>query len=139
MPGSDLRYAARALLNSPVFSATAVITIALGIGASTAIFSVTNAVLLRPLPYRDPDRLVLACSDMKTRNVVDTPVSAENFVDLRDGAKRMFEDFGAVFTNRANFPREDGTPEQIHFALVTTNFFGLMGAKMALGRHFTDS
>lgn len=139
MPGSDLRYAARALFHTPVFSATAVITIALGIGASTAIFSVTNAVLLRPLPYRDPDRLVLACADMQTRNVVDSPVSAENFIDLRNGAKRMFEDFGAVFTNRGNFPREDGTPEQVRFARVTTNFFGLMGAKMVLGRDFADS
>ena len=139
MSGSDLRYAARALLNTPVFSATAVITLALGIGASTAIFSVTNAVLLRPLPYKDPDRLVLACSDMQTRNVVDTPVSNENFTDLRNGAKRVFEDFGAVSTNRGNFPRDDGTPEQVRFARVTTNFFGLMGAKMAMGRDFTDS
>jgi predicted permease len=139
MLGSDLRYAARALLNTPVFSTTAVITIALGIGASTAIFSVTNAVLLRPLPYKDPDRLVLACADMQTRNVIDSPVSAENFIDLRNGSKRMFEDFGAVSTNRGNFPREDGTPEQVRFARVTTNFFGLMGAKMVLGRDFADS
>ena len=139
MLGSELRHAARALLHTPVFSATAVITLALGIGASTAIFSVTNAVLLRPLPYRDPDRLVLACADMQTRNVVDSPVSAENFIDLRNGAKRNFEDFGAVSTNRGNFPREDGTPEQVRFAQVTTNFFALMGARMVLGRDFTDS
>ncbi|HWY49813.1 MAG TPA: ABC transporter permease [Bryobacteraceae bacterium] len=139
MLASDLRHAARALLSTPVFSATAVITLALGIGASTAIFSVTNAVLLRPLPYKDPDRLVLACADMQTRNVVDSPVSAENFIDLRNGAKRTFQDFGAVSTNRGNFPREDGTPEQVRFAQVTTNFFGLMGARMALGRDFTDS
>ena len=139
MLGSELRHAARALLHTPVFSATAVITLALGIGASTAIFSVTNAVLLRPLPYRDPDRLVLACADMQTRNVVDSPVSAENFIDLRNGAKRTFQDFGAVSTNRGNFPREDGTPEQVRFAQVTTNFFALMGARMVLGRDFTDS
>ncbi len=139
MPVRELRYAARALLKTPVFSITALITIALGIGASTAIFSVTDAVLLRPLPYRDPDRLVLACSDMLTRNVIDSPVSAENFMDLRNGAKHMFEDFAAVSTNRGNFPREDGTPEQVRFARVTTNFFGLMGARMALGRDFTDS
>jgi predicted permease len=139
MAGSDLRYAVRSLLHTPVFSVTAVITIALGIGAATAIFSVTNAVLLQPLPYRDPDRLVLATSDMKTRNTVDVPVSNENFTDLRNGAKRMFEDFAAVFTRRGNFPREDGTPEQVRVARVTTNFFGLMGAKLALGRDFTDS
>jgi predicted permease len=139
MPARDLRYTARALFKTPVFTITALITIALGIGASTAIFSVTDAVLLRPLPYRDPDRLVLACSDMLTRNVIDSPVSAENFMDLRNGAKHMFEDFAAVSTNRGNFPREDGSPEQVRFAQVTTNFFGLMGARMALGRDFTDS
>src|SRR5271169_6062272 len=98
----DLLHAARGLWQSPVFALTAILTIALGIGASTAIFSVTDAVLLRPLPYRDPDRLVLACSDMLTRNVIDSPVSAENFMDLRSGAKRMFEDFAAVSTNRGN-------------------------------------
>src|ERR1700739_2636722 len=139
MPLRDLAFAGRILRKSPIFALTAALTIALGVGASTAIFSVTNAVLLRPLPYRDPDRLVLACADMQTRNVVDSPVSAENFIDLRNGAKRNFEDFGAVFTNRGNFPREDGTPEQVRFAQVTTNFFALMGAKMVLGRDFTDS
>jgi hypothetical protein len=82
----DFTYAARTLLKSPVFTLTAVATIALGIGASTAIFSVTNAVLLRQLPYKDPDRLVFACSDMRKRNVQDFPHSAANFIDLRNGA-----------------------------------------------------
>ncbi len=139
MLGKDLGYAARALRKSPVFLITATVTIALGIGASTAIFSVANAVLLRPLPYRDPNRLVLAGSDMRARNVVDQQMSNENFVDLRNGTKTMFEDFAAVVTFRNNVPRVDGTPEQVHFAQVTTNFFRLLGARIAVGRDFDDS
>src|SRR5215469_12991292 len=135
----DFAYAARTLRKSPVFAVTAIATIALGIGASTAIFSVTNAVLLRPLPYRDSDRLVLACSDMKKRSVTDFPFSNEDFLDLRNNATKMFEEFAAVRTNRGVFPREDGTPEQIPVAAVTPNFFRMMGAQVAFGRDFTDA
>jgi hypothetical protein len=67
----DFVYAARTLKSSPAFTAAAVVTIALGIGASTAIFSVADAVLLRPLPYKDSERLVYACADLKTRSVYD--------------------------------------------------------------------
>src|ERR1700732_5324547 len=132
----DLAYAARTLRKSPVFAITAVLTIALGVGASTAIFSVTNAVLLRPLPYTDPGRLVIASSDLRNRNVRDFPFSNENFIDLRDGTKNAFQDLAGVFTDRDILTREDGTPEQVHFAVVTTNFFRLVGAKMAFGRDF---
>ena len=135
----DLVYAARTLRKSPVFAVTAVVTIALGIGASTAIFSVTNAVLLRPLPYKNPERLVLACSDMKKRNVRDFPISNPDFIDLRTNAKTMFEEFAAVNTNRAIFPREGGSPEQVPTAGVTTNFFRFLGAKIAYGRDFVDA
>jgi predicted permease len=139
MLGKDLGYAARALRKSPVFLIAATVTIALGIGASTAIFSVANAVLLRPLPYRDPDRLVLAGGDMRARNVFDQPMSTENYTDLRDRTKTMFEDFAAVFTFRNVVPRADGTPEQVHFAQVTTNCFRILGAKIAMGRDFDDT
>ena len=119
-----------------MFLVAATITIALGIGASTAIFSVTNAVLLRPLPYKDPDKLVLAFGDMRARKDFDGRVSNENFIDLRNGAKTMFEDFGAVLTFRFNVPRDDGTPEQIHFAQATSNIFRLLGARIAAGTGF---
>src|SRR6266446_6940335 len=135
----DLAFAGRTLRKSPVFTLTAVLTIALGVGASTAIFSVTNAVLLRPLAYKDPDRLVIAASDMRKRNVRDFPLSNESFIDLRDGTKDAFEDLAGVFTFRNIFPKEDGTPEQVHTAIVTTNFFRLVGAKIALGRDFTEA
>ena len=132
-------YAGRMLRNSPVFAITAVATIALGIGASTAIFSVTNAVLLRPLPYRNPERLVIACTDMRKRDVKDFPVSNADYFDIRNGARTNFEDFAAVRTNRGVLPRDDGTPEQVRQAVVTTNFFRLMGASVAIGRDFDDA
>jgi putative ABC transport system permease protein len=135
----DLAFAGRTLRKSPVFALTAILTIALGVGASTAIFSVTNAVLLRPLPYKDPDRLVIAASDMRARNVRDFPLSNEEFIDLRDGTRDAFQDFAGVFTFRNILPGEDAAPEQVRTAVVTTNFFRLLGAKIALGRDFSDS
>ena len=135
----DLALAWRTLRRSPAFALTAVATIALGIGASTAIFSVTNAVLLRPLPYRNPDRLVLACADMRKRSVKDFPFSNADYFDLRDSAKSTFEEFTAVITGRVPLPREDGTAEQVAPARVTPNFFRMMGAKIAFGRDFVEA
>src|SRR5947208_4419443 len=109
----DLTVAARVLRKSPVFAVTAALTIALGVGASTAIFSVTDAVLLRPLPYRDPDRLVLAISDLKKRDVKDFPFANADFFDLKNGTRNSFEDMAGAFTGRIIMPRDDRTPEQI--------------------------
>jgi predicted permease len=134
----DLAVAARVLRKSPVFTLTAALTIALGVGASTAIFSVTNAVLLRPLAYRDPDRLVVACSDLRKRNVRDFPLSNADFIDLRDGTKSSFDDLAGVFTFPLTIERADGTPEQMKGAVVTTNFFRLLGGGIAYGRDFND-
>ena len=135
----DFTYAARTLAKSPVFAATATITMALGIGASTAIFSVTNAVMLRPLPYKNPDRLVFAISDMRKRNVKDFPFSNADFFDLRNGTAAMFEEMGGVFTARGTVLRDDGSPEQIRWAFITSNFFRMMGGSMAVGRDFTEA
>ena len=135
----ELAFAGRTLRKSPVFALTAALTIALGVGASTAIFSVTDAVLLRPIPYKDPDRLVMAITDMRARNVRDFPFSNENFIDMRDATKDTFQDFAGVFTFRNILLKEDGTPEQVRSAVVTTNFFRLLGAKIATGRDFSDS
>jgi len=134
----DFAYASRTLQKAPVFALTAVVTLALGIGASTAIFSVTNAVLLRPLPYKNPDRLVLVCSDMTKRGVMDFPFSDADFLDLRNGARTNFEDFAAFNTGRTIWKMEDGTSEQVRIAAVTPNFFRLIGATITLGRDFSE-
>lgn len=139
MDSHDLTVAARVLGKSPVFTLTAVLTIALGVGASTAIFSVTKAVLLQPLPYREPDRVVVACSDWHKRNVRDFPFSNANFIDLRDGTKSVFDDLGGVFTFPLTLQHEDGTSEQVNAAVVTTNFFRLLGGGVAYGRDFNDA
>jgi hypothetical protein len=125
----DLAYAARILRKTPTFAITAVLTIALGIGASTAIFSVTNAVLFRPLPYKNPDRLVLA-NDL---------LSNAYFFDLRNGASAAFENMAAVMVFRAVVPREDGTAERISKGLITTDFFQMLGAHIMFGRDFTEA
>jgi predicted permease len=138
MSFQDLRFAGRTLRNSPIFTITAAITIAMGVGASTAIFSVMNAVLLQALPYKNPDRLVVACSDMTVRHVRDFPFSNADYIDLREGTKNVFEGMAGVFTGRLTLPLEDGTPQQVKFAIVTTNFFELMGAQISLGRDFND-
>lgn len=137
MPLQDLKVAARTLRKNPVFTLAAVVTIALGIGASTAIFSVTNAVLLRPLPYKNPAQLVVACMDLQARHVRDFPFSNEDFIDMRDQTTSAFQGFAGVFTGRAILPALDGTPEQVRIAVVTTNFFRLTDAHLALGRDFT--
>jgi predicted permease len=136
---NDISYVLRTLRKSPVFTITVVVTIALAIGASTAIFSVTNGVLLRKLPYKDPERLVLTCNDLQRRNVKDFPFSNVDYLDLRNGAKNNFEDFAAVQTFRVTLPGLDGTPERVRGAAVSTNFFQMMGASIVAGRDFQES
>ena len=132
------RLAIRVLWRSPLFTLTAVITIALGIGASTAIFSVTHAVLLQPLPYKDADRLVFAGMELRQRHVRDMPFSNADFIDMRDGTKNAFEEYAGVFTFRQVIVHEDGTPEEVKLANTTTNFFRMLGGNIVVGRDFQD-
>src|SRR5438045_1080479 len=129
----EFRYALRVLAKNKSFTAIAVITLALGIGANTAIFSVMHAVLLRPLPYKDSERLVLVCSDMRKRSVTDWPFSNATYFDLRDGTKNKFEDVAGVRTGRGTVPTQDGTPEQVITGNVTPNFFRVLGAPIIVG------
>jgi len=136
-PG-DFAYAARTLRKAPAFTITAMVTIALGIGATTAIFSVVNAVLLRPLPYGDADRLVLVESDMMARNVKDFPMPPGDFPDLRDQGT-LFESVAAVATFKAPLAEDGFAPEQISLAVGTTGVLNLLGLRTVLGRGFVES
>src|SRR5467141_1716535 len=138
MPLRDLAFAGRTLRKSPIFALTAAVTIALGVGASTAIFSVTNAVLLRPLPYQNPDQLVIIPTDMRNRGVKDFPFSNANFIDLREATKDEFQGLAGVYTFPFTLTGDDGMPEQVHMGFVTTNYFQLVGARIAFGRDFSD-
>jgi putative ABC transport system permease protein len=139
MPLRDLALAGRTLRKSLVFALTAALTIALGVGASTAIFSVANAVLLRPLPYKNPDELVIIPTDMRNRGVKDFPFSNANFIDLREATKDEFQGLAGVFTFPNTLTGDDGIPEQVHMGFVTTNYFQLVGARIAFGRDFSDA
>ncbi len=130
----DVRHAARALWKSPGFAVATILTLGLGIGANTAIFSLVNAMLLSPLPYRDSSRLVFVWSDMSEAGYPRAPLSGPELADLRRRA-RLFTGFGAIWANSAALTGE-GDPEQLRVGLVTTDFFGVLGAEPALGRTF---
>src|SRR5688500_15902400 len=121
----DIRYGIRTLLRNPGFAAVAVITLALGIGANTAIFSVVNGVLLRPLPYPDPERLVTLRSNQ----------SVPELDDLQEQS-RSFENLGGVSYQAADYAG-GGEPIQIELGMVAGEFFRVLGGRAALGRTLT--
>ena len=127
----DLRYGARALRKSPGFTAIAVLTLALGIGANTAIFSVVNAILLHPLAYKDADRLVTVLIDG------NGPISVANYIDWRDQS-HSFEAMGAAEYWSPNLTGVD-QPENIRGHKITYDLFPLLGAQPLLGRLFTEA
>jgi putative ABC transport system permease protein len=129
---SDLRLAARSLRKSRGFTASAVLSLALGIGANTAIYSVVHAALLRPLPYRDPDRLVAVFENHVTRGSPRNNLAVANFVDLQAGAGSLQELAGYTPTGRTLTGLE--TPEQVSGGMVTSNAFTMLGAPALLGR-----
>src|SRR5262245_41652276 len=134
----DLAYALRGLRRNFGFTLVATLTIGLGIGACTAIFSVVNAVLLRPLPYADPARLMLVWSELRARNVPDFPFPIPDVRDLRHDAK-TFEAFAGVAGNgRVPIGGDSGEPEQVRTTGATTNLFKVLGARIVVGRDFTD-
>jgi putative ABC transport system permease protein len=131
----DIRFAWRGLRRSPGFAAVAILTLALGIGANTAIFSVVRAMLIAPLPFPESSRLVFVWADMTSSGYPRAPLSGPELNDLRDRCTR-FTGFGAIWATTAALTG-DGDPEQLRIALVTTDFFRVLGADAALGRTFT--
>ena len=130
----DLQYAARVLLKSKGFTAVAVLAVALGVGANTAIFSVVNAVLLRPLNYRDPSQLVLINHNYQKLDL-KASVSSSGYAYYRDNA-RSFSDMAAATSWSVNLTGE-GEPERLQGITATPNLFALLGADAAEGRTFT--
>src|SRR5688572_1747743 len=131
----ELRYAARTLLKRPGFSVIAVLTLALGIGANTAIFSVVNATLLRPLPFKDPDRVMMIWGDLAKLQAHTLPNSAPNFEGLK--AKTQTFERLAVFRSWSWQLTGRGEPELLRGARVSADFFEAVGAGPILGRAFT--
>ncbi len=131
----DVRIACRGLRKAPGFTLAAVITLALGIGANTAIFSIVNAVLLEPLPYRDAERLTFVWSDMSQSGYPRGPLSGPELADLRERTT-VFEGFEAIWATSGTLTG-GGDPELVRVGLVTGDFFRLLGAGTALGRTFT--
>src|SRR5689334_18277930 len=128
----DFAFALRALGQHRSFALTAILTLALGIGASTAIFSVVHAVLLRPLPYSAADRLVLVWGELRARDLHDFPFSPGDFQDLKTQASG-FADLAAVAPGRQALGGDGGgEPEQISVTGATTNLFTLLGARVAV-------
>lgn len=131
---NDLNFAFRQLLKNPGFTAVAVLTLALGIGANTVVFSVVNAVLFRPLPYEAPEQLVLVTEHNVRRGVGPMIVRPANFLDWR-AQSSVFAAMAAEVYESFNVSGS-GTPEHTHAARVTANYFDVLGVRPRLGRTF---
>jgi putative ABC transport system permease protein len=130
----DLRYALRGLRSSPGFTAVALLTIAMGIGASTTIFSVANTVLLRPFPYHQPERIVRLYETNPTTETFS--ISDPNYLDWRQRVRGMSQ--LAAFSGRNVSLLGDGDPEQLDGLAATPSLFPLLGVRPRLGRVFSD-
>lgn len=128
----DLRYGARMLLRNPAVSVVAVVTLALGIGANTATFSIVNAVMLRPLPYQNPDRLVSLWTNVPEHG--RRPITPGNFVDWKN-QNTIFEDM-AAFSSSTVTLTGDGEPVQMMGANTSAGYFAVVGVEPMIGRSF---
>ena len=132
----DLRHGARLLLGAPGFTAVAVCALAIGIGANTAIFSVVYTLLLKALPYQNPERLVVVWEHNIPRDRKNNVVSPGNFIHWRE-MQRSFEDLAAVGMTFKTTVTGGGEPEEVPLQLVSASFFPLLGVPPVLGRPFT--
>src|SRR5436853_3933950 len=130
----DVRYAVRMLRKRPGFSLVVIFTLALGIGANTAIFSVVNAVLLKPLPYREPEKLVVLWAKNEKLSLTQQPISYPNIVDWK-AQNQVFEHLAAIRVESFSLTDRD-EPERVSGLRVSANALSLLGVKPALGRDF---
>src|SRR5262245_25173766 len=131
----DLRFAVRAFLRAPRFTVPAVLALALGIGATSAIFSVVRGVMLKPLPYRDPDRVVSIWETNVSRNNFRCIVAAANFVEWRE-RNRSFVNLGMVGPARLNILL-NGQPYEVSGLQASADAFLALGVQPILGRTFS--
>jgi putative ABC transport system permease protein len=131
----DLRFGARGLLRNKAFTTVAVVALALGVAANTAIFSVVHAVLLNPLPYRDPQSLAMVWEYNRTRGSHQNVINPGNFQDWREQSK-VFEEMAAFYDSRLNLTGA-GEPVEVTTQFGTPNLLGLLGAEPLLGRGFS--
>ncbi len=132
----DIRYALRTLRKQPIFTLVAVLTLTLGIGANTAIFSLLYQILLRPLPYPSADRLVFVWNTYPGINLAQASVSIPDYIDRKTQAPAV-ED-ATLFTSRTANLNEGGNPEQLRALAVTPSFFSTLQRQPFLGRGFTE-
>jgi putative ABC transport system permease protein len=132
---NDYRYAARKLRRSPGFALAAVLTLALGIGANVAVFTVVQAVLLNPLPYPHPEQLVRVFDDLRGSNSRDVGASAPELWDLRDRSD-VFQEISAIWPTDANLTGGE-KPERIEVLVTSTNYFTMLAARPQVGRVYT--
>ena len=130
---TDMRFGMRMLVKSPGFAVMAVLTLAIGIGANTAIFTVLNSVLLRPLPFHDPDRLTILSE--RSPQFDSMSVAYQNFTDWK-AQNTTFENM-ALFRQKDFTLTGDRGPEHITGREVSAGFFDLLGVPLAMGRDFT--
>src|SRR5262245_38819060 len=132
----DTRFAIRMLLKRPAFTAIAIATLTLGIGASTTIFGFVNAILLSPLPYKDADRLVVPLSFNPSRNSDDGGITYADYLDWKN--EGIFEHVAAMslIFSSADLTTGDAEPERVQLAAVSEDYFSVMGATPLLGRTF---
>ena len=129
---NDLRYALRMMRRALGFTIVAVLTLALGIGGNAAIFSVVKAVLLDPLPYAEPDRLVLVWNEFREQGLTRAPASGFELAQIRERT-RTLESLGGIWAGNGTFTGDD-YPEHVRVGFVTENFFEVLGRKPLLGR-----
>jgi hypothetical protein len=133
----DVRYGMRALLRSPGFALVAVVSLSLGIGVNTTIFSVANAVLYRPLPFDDPDRLVLIYEQHTKRESQRLP-PLSTMIEWQEQARSFEQIEGIVEGTEANTLSGGGAAERVRIQFLTPGAFSLLGVKPARGRVFTS-
>jgi putative ABC transport system permease protein len=133
----DVRHAVRSLSRAPIFTGVTVLTLALGIGANSAIFSLVNAVLIRPVGYHQPERLMMIYEGIPEANIPRFGVSPADFIDLTD-YQQSFTEIGA-YRNRPFELSGTGEPQEVNVAQMTSSLFSLLGVNAAMGRVLTEA